>query len=69
MLKGAELAVMEDLKKWRADETILAGKNNTISYTPTTCSGKNDLYNMQMRCWGVIGYTPDAACTFKFNDY
>jgi prepilin-type N-terminal cleavage/methylation domain-containing protein len=54
---------------WRADETILAGKNNTISYTPTTCSGKNDLYNMQIRCWGVIGYTPDAACTYKLNDY
>jgi prepilin-type N-terminal cleavage/methylation domain-containing protein len=54
---------------WRADETILAGKNNTISYTPTSCTGKNDLYNMQMRCWGTVGYTPDPACKFKLNDY
>ncbi|MGD0597245.1 MAG: prepilin-type N-terminal cleavage/methylation domain-containing protein [Sedimentisphaerales bacterium] len=54
---------------WRADETIQAGKNNTINYTPTTCTGKNDLYNVQMRCWGVIGYTPDPACKYKLNDY
>jgi hypothetical protein len=54
---------------WRADETILAGKNNTISYTPTTCTGKNDLYNVQIRCWGVIGYTLDSSCKYKLNDY
>ena len=53
---------------WRADETIQAGKNNTINFEPDSCTGKNDLYNMQMRCWGVIGYTPDPACKFKLND-
>lgn len=54
---------------WRADETILAGKRNTINYTPTTCTGKNDLYNMQIRCWGQIGFTLDATCNYKLNDY
>jgi prepilin-type N-terminal cleavage/methylation domain-containing protein/prepilin-type processing-associated H-X9-DG protein len=54
---------------WRADETIVAGKNNTINYKPTTCTGKNDLYNVQMRCWGQIGYNLDSACNYKLNDY
>jgi prepilin-type N-terminal cleavage/methylation domain-containing protein/prepilin-type processing-associated H-X9-DG protein len=54
---------------WRADETIQAGKNNTINYTPTTCPGKNDLYNVQMRCWGKISYNLDPACKYKLNDY
>ncbi len=54
---------------WRADETILAGKNNTINYKPPTCPGKNALYNMQMRCWGQIGYTLDSTCNYKLNDY
>jgi prepilin-type N-terminal cleavage/methylation domain-containing protein/prepilin-type processing-associated H-X9-DG protein len=50
---------------WRADETIQAGKNITYSYMPTTCPGKNELYNVQIRTWGQIGYTPDTACTYK----
>ncbi len=50
---------------WRADETNQAGKNNVINFTPATCIGKNDLYNMQMRCWGQVGYMPDSACAFK----
>ncbi|MCJ7730149.1 MAG: type II secretion system GspH family protein [Sedimentisphaerales bacterium] len=53
---------------WRADETIKAGRNITYNYTPTTCTGKNDLYNVQIRCWGQIGYTPDPACKYKLND-
>ena len=53
---------------WRADETVLAGKNNTFNFQPTTCPGKNDLYNMQMRCWGNIGYTLDSSCTYKLSE-
>jgi prepilin-type N-terminal cleavage/methylation domain-containing protein/prepilin-type processing-associated H-X9-DG protein len=53
---------------WRADETIKAGRNITYSYTPTTCLGKNDLFNVQIRSWGQIGYTPDPACHYKLND-
>jgi prepilin-type processing-associated H-X9-DG protein len=53
---------------WRADETIRAGKNKTTNYIPATCPGKNDLYNVQMRCWGELGYTPDSDCQFKLND-
>ncbi len=54
---------------WRADETIQAGKRNTLNYIPTTCPGKNDLYNVQMRCWGQINYSLDPACKYKLNDY
>lgn len=50
---------------WRADETIKAGQNITYSYTPKTCIGKNELYNIQIRTWGQIGYTPDPACSYK----
>jgi prepilin-type N-terminal cleavage/methylation domain-containing protein/prepilin-type processing-associated H-X9-DG protein len=53
---------------WRADETIRAGRDITYNYTPATCMGKNDLYNMQIRCWGEIGYTPDPACKYNLND-
>jgi prepilin-type N-terminal cleavage/methylation domain-containing protein/prepilin-type processing-associated H-X9-DG protein len=53
---------------WRADETIKAGRNITYNYTPTTCMGKNDLYNVQIRSWGQIGYTLDPACKYKLND-
>jgi prepilin-type N-terminal cleavage/methylation domain-containing protein/prepilin-type processing-associated H-X9-DG protein len=53
---------------WRADETIKAGTKITYNYTPTTCLGKNDLYNVQVRSWGRIGYTPDPACRYKLND-
>jgi prepilin-type N-terminal cleavage/methylation domain-containing protein/prepilin-type processing-associated H-X9-DG protein len=54
---------------WRAAETINAGKNNIPKYEPTTCEGKNDVYNMQIRCWGKIGYTLDPSCSYKLNDY
>jgi prepilin-type N-terminal cleavage/methylation domain-containing protein/prepilin-type processing-associated H-X9-DG protein len=53
---------------WRADETIRAGRNITYNYTPTTCIGKNDLYNVQVRSWGRIGYALDPACKYKLND-
>jgi prepilin-type N-terminal cleavage/methylation domain-containing protein/prepilin-type processing-associated H-X9-DG protein len=54
---------------WKAPETIEFGKNGTFNATPTTCEGKNDLYNMQVRCWGKVGpnYTFDSACKYTFE--
>jgi len=53
---------------WRAQETLQAGKENTYNYTPTSCSGKSDLYKMQVRCWGKVGYTLDSKCTYSPED-
>jgi len=55
---------------WKAMETIEAGKNVTYNYTPLTCEGKNDLYNMQVRCWGKVGpnYTFDSACKYSVEE-
>ena len=53
---------------YRADETIEAGLKNTFNFVPTTCTGKNDLYNMQIRCWGRLGYSPDPACHYSLYD-
>ena len=53
---------------YRADETIQAGLKNTFNFVPTTCTGKNDLYNMQIRCWGRLGYSPDPACHYSLYD-
>jgi prepilin-type N-terminal cleavage/methylation domain-containing protein/prepilin-type processing-associated H-X9-DG protein len=53
---------------YRADETIQAGLKNTFNFVPTTCTGKNDLYNMQIRCWGQIGYSPDPACHYSLYE-
>lgn len=54
---------------WRAEETILAGKDVEIGYAPTTCAGKNDLYNVQVHCWGRIGYPTDEACKYALDDW
>jgi len=53
---------------WKAMETLQVGKDVTYNYTPTTCAGKNDLYRMQMRCWGKIGYTRDTTCEYMLED-
>jgi prepilin-type N-terminal cleavage/methylation domain-containing protein/prepilin-type processing-associated H-X9-DG protein len=53
---------------WKAMETLQAGKDVTYNYTPTTCEGKNDLYRMQMRCWGKINYALDTACEYANED-
>jgi prepilin-type processing-associated H-X9-DG protein len=49
--------------KWRAKETIDNGRArdsclNPGQLTPATCPGMNDLYKMQIGCWGKIGYVP-----------
>jgi prepilin-type processing-associated H-X9-DG protein len=53
---------------WRAQETFQAGTDVVFNYAPTTCLGKNDLYKMQMRCWGKIGYTLDPSCNYSLED-
>jgi len=49
---------------WKAPETLDAAKNNTYNYQPTTCPGKEDLYKIQVGCWGKLLYTPDPACKY-----
>ncbi|MGD0077889.1 MAG: hypothetical protein ABSB91_04585 [Sedimentisphaerales bacterium] len=51
--------------KWKGQETIDYGKafdsnpcNPPIFLSPVTCDGINDLYKIQIGCWGTIGYTP-----------
>jgi prepilin-type N-terminal cleavage/methylation domain-containing protein len=46
---------------FKAAETLLAAKNNTYNYPPTTCPGMEDLYKIQFGCWGKLLYTPIAS--------
>jgi prepilin-type N-terminal cleavage/methylation domain-containing protein/prepilin-type processing-associated H-X9-DG protein len=49
---------------WKAAETLQAAKENIYNYPPTTCPGKEDLYKVQVGCWGKLLYTPDPACKY-----
>jgi hypothetical protein len=44
--------------KWKSKETISFGSGGIYGTAPVTCSGKNDLYWVQIGCWGQLGYTP-----------
>jgi prepilin-type processing-associated H-X9-DG protein len=44
--------------KWKAQETVDAANQLMAGYTPTTDAGKQDLYKMQIACYGQLGYTP-----------
>ncbi len=44
--------------KWKGQETIAMATGHSSFSQPTTCLGKNDLYWMQIGCWGQLGYTP-----------
>ncbi len=46
--------------KWKAQETITIGNSGTYFVGPTTCAAKNDLYWVQIGCWGKLGYTPSC---------
>jgi prepilin-type N-terminal cleavage/methylation domain-containing protein/prepilin-type processing-associated H-X9-DG protein len=37
---------------FKAPETLEAAKNNTYNYQPLTCTGAEDLYKIQLGCWG-----------------
>jgi len=49
---------------WKASETLKAAKENIYNYKPTTCPGKEDLYKVQVGCWGKLLYAPDPACKY-----
>jgi hypothetical protein len=44
--------------KWKARETISIGSGSNYNVAPMTCDGKNDLYWIQIGCYGQLGYTP-----------
>jgi prepilin-type N-terminal cleavage/methylation domain-containing protein/prepilin-type processing-associated H-X9-DG protein len=46
---------------FKAPETLQAAKDNIYNYAPTTCTGVEDLYKIQIGCWGKsLLYTPAA---------
>jgi len=56
-------------------KTLDCGKLNGNTYvlstcTPTTCDEKNDLYKIQVGCWGTSGltYTLDPGCKYSPAD-
>jgi prepilin-type N-terminal cleavage/methylation domain-containing protein/prepilin-type processing-associated H-X9-DG protein len=59
--------------KWKSKETIEFGKRGertclaNDNYTPISCAAKNDLYKMQIACWGRVSYT-DASCLLDAGD-
>jgi prepilin-type processing-associated H-X9-DG protein len=55
-----------EYKKWGDKETIDFGIQQ-ISGTPTNCKSKQDLYWMQIRCWGRLGYTNFTICPPKVD--
>ncbi len=54
---------------WRAAETIEIGLALQYKVKPKTCEGKNDLYNVQVRCWGKLGYGLDKNCEFIIEEW
>jgi hypothetical protein len=51
--------------KWKAQETITIGTGIAYNVAPTTCDGRNDLYWMQIGCWGKLGYTPSCPVNIE----
>jgi prepilin-type processing-associated H-X9-DG protein len=47
--------------KWKAQETIDIAKSRVYFSQPMTSDGKQDLYKVQIGCWGKLGYTPTVA--------
>jgi prepilin-type N-terminal cleavage/methylation domain-containing protein/prepilin-type processing-associated H-X9-DG protein len=47
--------------KWNSKETVDLGRKGEYYVAPTTPTGKQDLYKMQIRCWSKIGYKPSVA--------
>ena len=45
---------------WRAKETVTCGESGATNCAPTTPAGKQDLYKVQIGCWGKLGYTPSV---------
>jgi hypothetical protein len=51
--------------KWNSQETISIGISGAYMVTPATCDGKNDLYWVQIGCWGKLGYTPTCPINIE----
>ena len=54
---------------WRSPFTLEAGVNRVGGYCPPTSDAKamNDLYKMQIGCWGKIDYTPPQPIDVDFD--
>jgi prepilin-type N-terminal cleavage/methylation domain-containing protein/prepilin-type processing-associated H-X9-DG protein len=55
---------------WSAPETLDAAKNTVYNYKPTTCTGKADVYKVQIACWGILAsnYVLDPTCKYAPAD-
>ncbi len=51
--------------KWKAKETISLGKGGIYNAHPITCDGKNDLYWVQIGCWGELLYAPSCPVNLE----
>ncbi len=51
-----------EIWKW-SKETSDFATVGTENYVPTTTPGKQDLYKVQLSCWGKLGYTNTAPIT------
>jgi prepilin-type processing-associated H-X9-DG protein len=51
--------------KWKSQETITIGNGSVYSVAPSTCDAKNDLYWVQIGCWGQLGYTPSCPVNLE----
>jgi len=51
--------------KWKAKETIGVGSGGSYYMNPITCDGFNDLYWVQIGCWGKLGYTPSCPVSIE----
>jgi prepilin-type N-terminal cleavage/methylation domain-containing protein len=49
---------------WKSKETV---DKATYHYIPTTDTGLQDLYKMQIGCWGKLGYTPPTTPDVEFE--
>lgn len=51
--------------KWKAKETIAIGSGGIYNARPATCDAKNDLYWVQIGCWGQLLYTPSCPVNIE----
>jgi prepilin-type N-terminal cleavage/methylation domain-containing protein/prepilin-type processing-associated H-X9-DG protein len=52
---------------WKSKETVRVHEERLYYYTPTTDAGKQDLYKVQIGCWGKLGYTPPVTPDVEFE--
>ena len=51
--------------KWKAKETIDFGSGDIYNAHPVTCNALNDLYWVQIGCWGGLLYTPSCPVNLE----